>query len=62
MCSASQRLPLSLEEKMGSAEQPIARDEDEGFSETIAQNTPPQQPPAMEPRPHLRSLENLENS
>ena len=41
---------------MGSAEKPIIKDEDEGFSETMTpQNTPPQQPPAMEPRPALRS-------
>ena len=26
------------------------------------QNTPPQQPPAMAPRPPLRSIENLQNS
>ena len=26
------------------------------------QNTPPQQPPAMESRPDLRSIENLQNS
>ena len=41
----------------------ITIDEDEGFSETMTpQNTPPQQPPAMEPRPALRSIENLQNS
>ena len=38
-------------EEIGSAENPIIIDEDEGFSETMTpQNTPPQQPPAMEPR------------
>ena len=50
-------------EEAGSAENPITIDEDEGFSETMTpQNTPPQQPPAMEPRPALRSIENLQNS
>ena len=44
-------------------ENPITIDEDEGFSETMTpQNTPPQQPPAMEPRPALRSIEILQNS
>ena len=44
-------------EEAGSAENPITIDEDEGLSETmLPQNTPPQQPPAMEPRPALRSL------
>ena len=48
---------------MNPSENPITIDEDEGFSETMTpQNTPPQQPPAMEPPPALRSLENLENS
>ena len=38
-------------EEAGSAENPITIDEDEVFSETMTpQNTPPQQPPAMEPR------------
>ena len=48
-------------EEEGSVENPITLDEDEGFSETM---TPPvtQQPPAMEPRPALRSIENLQNS
>ena len=47
----------------GSAKNPITIDEDEGFSETMTpQNTPPQQPPAMEPHPALRSIENLQNS
>ena len=50
-------------EAAGSAENPITIDEDEGFSETMTpQNTPPQQPPAMEPRLALRSIENLQNS
>ena len=50
-------------EKAGSAENPITIDEDEGFSETMKpQNTPPQQRPAMEPRPALRSIENVQNS
>ena len=40
-------------EEAGSAENPTI-DEDEGFSETITfQNTPPQQPPILEPRPAL---------
>ena len=50
-------------EEEGSVENPITIDEDEGLSETMApQNTPPQEPPAMEPRPALRSIENLQNS
>ena len=50
-------------EEAGSAKNPITIDEDEGFSETMtSQNTPPQQPPEMEPRPALRSIENLQNS
>ena len=50
-------------EEAGSAEKSIKIDEDEGFSETMTpQNTPPQQPPAMEPRPALRSIQNLQNS
>ena len=50
-------------EEAGSGENPIIIDEDEGFSETMTpQNTPPQQPPTMEPRPALRSIENLESS
>ena len=49
-------------EEKGSAENLITIDEDEGVSETMTpQNTPPQQPPAMEPRPALRSIENLQN-
>ena len=50
-------------EEEGSVENPITIDEDEGFSETMTpQNTPPQHSPAMEPRPALRSIENLQNS
>ena len=50
-------------EEEGSVEHPITIDEDEGFSETMTpQNTPPKQPPAMKPRPALRSIENLQNS
>ena len=50
-------------EEEGSVENPITIDEDEGFSEAMTpQNTPPQQPPAMEPRLALRSIENLQNS
>ena len=48
------------EEDRRSAKNSITRDEDEGFSETMApQNNPPKQPPSMEPRPALRSKENL---
>ena len=47
-------------EEAGSAKNPITIDEDEGFSETLTpQNTPPQQPSAMETRPALHSMENL---
>ena len=50
-------------EEAESAENPMTIDEDEGFSETMTpQNTPPQQPAAMEPRSALRSIENLRNS
>ena len=48
-------------EEAGSAENPITIDEDEGFSETMTPPAP-QKPPAMEPRPALRSIENLQNS
>ena len=48
-------------EEAGSAENPITIDEDEGFSETMTPSVP-QQPPAMEPRPALRSIGNLQNS
>ena len=47
-------------EEADSAENPITIDQDEGFSETMTpQNTPPQQPPAMEPRPALRTSRTL---
>ena len=50
-------------EEEGLVENPILIDEDEGLSETMTpQNTPPQQPPAMKPRPALRSIESLQNS
>ena len=50
-------------EESGSAGNSITIDEDEGFSDTMTpQNTPPQQPPAMEPLPALRSIQNLQNS
>ena len=50
-------------EEAESVENPITIDEEEGFSETMTpQNIPPQQPSAMEPRPALRSIENLQNS
>ena len=50
-------------EEAGSAENPITINEDEGFSETMtSQNIARKQPPAMEPRPALRSIENLQNS
>ena len=45
----------------GSAGNPITIDEDEGFSETMTPPAP-QQPPAMEPRPDLRSIEKLQTS
>ena len=48
-------------EEEGSVENPITIAEDEGFSETMTPPVP-QQPPAMEPRPALRSIENLQNS
>ena len=48
-------------EEEGSVENPITIDEDEGFSETMTPPAP-QQPPAMEPRPALHSIENLQNS
>ena len=47
----------------GSAKNPITVDEDEGFSETVTlQNTPQQQPLAIEPGPAMRSTENRQNS
>ena len=49
-------------EEEGSVEIPITIDEDEGFSEprTLV-SEPPRQPRAMEARPVLRSIENLQN-
>ena len=53
---------LFLLEEARSAENPITTDEDESFSEKkTPQNTPTKQPPAMEPRAALRSIENLQN-
>ena len=50
-------------EEAGSAENPITIDEDEGFSETMTpKNSPPQQAAAVESRPVLRFIENLQNS
>ena len=50
-------------EEAGSAENPITIDKDGGFSETMTpQNTTPQQPTAIEPRPALCSIENLHDS
>ena len=46
-------------EEAGSDENPITIDEDEGFSELMAPPAP-QQP--LQPRPTLRSIENLQNS
>ena len=48
-------------EEEGSVENLIRIDEDERFSETMTLPAP-QQPPAMEPRRALRSIENLQNS
>ena len=48
-------------EEEGSVENHITIDEDEGFSETMTPPAP-QQPPAMDSRPALRSIENLQNS
>ena len=45
-------------EEAGSAENPITTDEDEGFSET---KTPRALQPPLQPRPALRSIENLQN-
>ena len=47
--------------EVGLAKNPITIDEDEGFSETMTPPAP-QQPSAMEFRPALRSIENLQNS
>ena len=42
---------------MGSAKNPIAIDEDEGFSETMPQNSPPQQSQQLHRKgPHYRQL------
>ena len=49
------------EDEMGSAENPITKDEDEGFSETMTPPAP-QQLTAMELRPALHSIENRQNS
>ena len=46
-------------EEEGSAENLITIDEDEGFSETM---TPPAPQQPLQPRPALRSIENLQNS
>ena len=46
-------------EEEGSVENPITIDEDEGFSETM---TPPVPQQPLQPRPALRSIENLQNS
>ena len=49
-------------EKEGSVENPINIEEDEGFSEPRTPvSEPPGQPPAMEARPVLSSIENLKN-
>ena len=47
----------------GSVDNPITIEEDEGFSEPRTPvSEPPRQPPVMEARPALRSIENLQNS
>ena len=46
----------------GSVDNPISIEEDEGFSEPRTPfSEPPRQPPMMESRPALRSIENLQN-
>ena len=46
----------------GSVDNPITIEEDEGFSEPRTPvSEPPRQPPVMEARPALRSIENLQN-
>ena len=46
----------------GSVDNPITIEEDEGFSEPrTAVSEPPRQPPVMEARPALRSIDNLQN-
>ena len=47
-------------EEAGSAENPITKDEDEGFSETLTPQNTPSQP--LQPRSVLCSIENLQNS
>ena len=48
--------------KKGSVDNPITIKEDEGFSEPRTPvSEPPRQPPVMEARPALRSIENLQN-
>ena len=50
-------------EEAGSAENPVLKYEDEGFSETMtSQNTSPHQPLAMKSPPALHSIEDLQNS
>ena len=46
-------------EEMGSVENSIIIDKDEGFSETM---TPPAPQQPLQPRPALRSIENLQHS
>ena len=49
-------------EEEGSVENPNTIEEDEGFSEQRTPvSEPPRQPPAIEARPVLRSIENLQN-
>ena len=48
-------------EDAGLTKNPITKDENEGFSETMTPPTP-QKPPAMKPGPALRSKENFQNS
>ena len=46
----------------GSVDNPITIEEDEGFSEPRTPvSEPPRQPPVMEARPALRSIENLQS-
>ena len=49
-------------EEEGSVENPITIEEDEGFSEPRTPvSEPPRQPPAMEARPVMRAIDNLQN-
>ena len=49
-------------EEEGLVENPVTIEEDEGFSEPRTPvSEPPRQPPAMEVRPVLLSIENLQN-